>query len=184
MGMNKKGCQVHTIGRKIITIHNNLVCVIGKARLTSAEIRSNMKKDDLKLYHSIQKNTQLAMNALNAVTERVYDKGLSVEMSREFMTFADIHNRALRELTREKEEGYRNSQVQEVLQRSGLQMSTLFDSSTTHVADVLIQENSKGVTDIWRSMKNCENAGKTCMELAEELAGFEEKNMERLKKYL
>ncbi len=143
-----------------------------------------MKKDDLKLYHSIQRNAELAMSALDAVTERVYDKDLSVEMSREFMTFADIHNRALKELTKEKEEGYRNSQVQEVLKRSGLQMSTMLDSSTSHVADILIQENSKGVTDIWRNMKTYENAGKTCMELAEELAGFEEKNMERLKRYL
>ncbi len=143
-----------------------------------------MKKDDLKLYHSIQRNAGLAMSALDAVTERVYDKELSVEMSREFMAFADIHNRALKELTKEKEEGYRNSQVQEVLKRSGLQMSTMLDSSTSHVADILIQENSKGVTDIWRNMKTYENAGKTCMELAEELAGFEEKNMERLKRYL
>ena len=71
-----------------------------------------------------------------------------------------------------------------MLQRSGLQMSTLLDSSTSHVADILFQENSRGVTDIWRSMKNYEGAGKECMELAEELAGFEEKNMERLKKYL
>lgn len=143
-----------------------------------------MKKDDLRLYHSIQRNAGLAMSALDAVTERVYDKDLSVEMSREFMAFADIHNRALKELTKEKEEGYRNSQVQEVLKRSGLQMSTMLDSSTSHVADILIQENSKGVTDIWRNMKTYENAGKACMELAEELAGFEEKNMERLKRYL
>ena len=143
-----------------------------------------MKREDIKLYHHIQRNTQLAMNALDAVTERVYDKDLSVEMSREFITFADIHNRALKELTKEREEGYRNSQVQEVLQRSGLQMSTLLDSSTSHVADVLFQENSRGVSDIWITRKLYENVGKECMELAEELAGFEEKNMERLKKYL
>lgn len=143
-----------------------------------------MRKEDLKLYHSIQKNAGLAMNALDAVTERIYDKELSMEVSREFMTFADIHNRALKELTKEREEGYRNSQVQEVLKRSGLQMSTMLDSSTSHVADVLIQENSKASTDIWKSMKGCENAGRACMELAEELAVFEEKNIVRLKKYL
>lgn len=143
-----------------------------------------MKKKDVKLYHHIQRNARLAMNALDAVTERVYDKDLSVEMSREFITFADIHDRALKELTKGSEEGYRASQVQEVLQRSGLQMSTLLDASTSHVADLLFQVSSKGVTDIWKGMKACEGAGKECMELAEELAGFEEKNMERLKKYL
>ena len=100
------------------------------------------------------------------------------------MMFADIQNRALKELTNNEAEGYRTSQVQEVLQRSGLQVSSLLDSSTTHVADMLIQENSKGVTELCRSMKQNENASRQCRELAEELEGFEEKNMERLKKYL
>ena len=100
------------------------------------------------------------------------------------MMFVDIQNRALKELTNNEAEGYRTSQVQEVLQRSGLQVSSLLDSSTTHVADMLIQENSKGVTELCRSMKQNENASRQCRELAEELEGFEEKNMERLKKYL
>ena len=158
------------------------ICV-APSRKRSGKGKS-MKKEDVKLYHHIQRNTQLAMNALDAVTERVYDKELSVEMSREFVTFADIHNRALRELKKERVEGFRNSQVQEVLQKSGLQMSTMLDSSTSHIADILFQENSRGVTDIWKNMKTYGDAGKACMELAEELAGFEEKNMERLKKYL
>ena len=143
-----------------------------------------MKKEDIKLYHQIQKNTQKVMNAIDALTEKIYDKNLSVEASREFMMFADIQNRALKELTNNEAESYRTSQVQEVLQRSGLQVSSLLDSSTTHVADMLIQENSKGVTELCRSMKQNENASRQCRELAEELEGFEEKNMERLKKYL
>ena len=124
------------------------------------------------------------MNAIDTLTETIYDKNLTVEASREFMMFADIQNRALKELTNNEAEGYRTSQVQEVLQRSGLQVSSLLDSSTTHVADMLIQENSKGVTELCRSMKQNENASRQCRELAEELEGFEEKNMERLKKYL
>ena len=143
-----------------------------------------MKKEDVKLYHQIQKNTQKVMNAIDTLTEKIYDKNLSVEASREFMMFADIQNRALKELTNNEAEGYRTSQVQEVLQRSGLQVSSLLDSSTTHVADMLIQENSKGVTELCRSMKQNENASRQCRELAEELEDFEEKNMERLKKYL
>ena len=143
-----------------------------------------MKKEDVKLYHQIQKNTQTVMNVIDTLTEKIYDKNLSVEASREFMMFADIQNRALKELTNNEAEGYRTSQVQEVLQRSGLQVSSLLDSSTTHVADMLIQENSKGVTELCRSMKQNENASRQCRELAEELEGFEEKNMERLKKYL
>ena len=55
-----------------------------------------MKREDIKLYHHIQRNTQLAMNALDAVTERVYDKDRPAEMSRALITFADMHHRALK----------------------------------------------------------------------------------------
>ena len=145
---------------------------------------SDLRKEDIRLYHQIQKNTQRIMSSIDTLTEKIYDKDLSVEASREFMMFADIQNRALKELTNNKVEGYRPSQVQDTLHRSGLQVSSILDNSTCHMADMLIQQNSKGVTELCHCMKQNENASKQCMELAEELEGFEEKNMERLKKYL
>lgn len=143
-----------------------------------------MNKEDVRLYKQIQENAQTLMCAIDTLTEKIYDKNLSVEASREFMTFADIQNRALKKLTEDKEEGYKNSQMQDVIHRSGLQMGSLLDGSTSHVADMMIQENSKNVAKLYKNMRQEENASKECMELAEELAGFEENNMQRLKQYL
>ena len=73
-----------------------------------------MEKEEIRLYHQIQKNTQMMLDTLDVVNERIYDKNLSIEASREFMTFADINNRALKELTDASIEGYSMSGVQEV----------------------------------------------------------------------
>ena len=99
------------------------------------------------------------------------------------MTFADINNRALKELTDASIEGYSMSGVQEVLHRSGIQIGSIVDNSTTHMADMLIQEQNREVTDLYQKMRHSK-ADSKALELAKELAVFEEKNMERLKKYL
>lgn len=142
-----------------------------------------MEKEEIRLYHQIQKNTQMMLDTLDVVNERIYDKNLSIEASREFMTFADINNRALKELTDASIEGYSMSGVQEVLHRSGIQIGSIVDNSTTHMADMLLQEQNREVNDLYQKMRHSK-ADSKALELAKELAVFEEKNMERLKKYL
>ena len=56
-------------------------------------------------------------------------------------------------------------------------------NSTTHMADMLLQEQNREVTDLYQKMRHSKPDSKA-LELAKELAVFEEKNMERLKKYL
>ncbi|MBE5853323.1 MAG: hypothetical protein E7299_10315 [Lachnospiraceae bacterium] len=142
-----------------------------------------MDKDEIRLYHQIQKNTQMMLDTLDVINERIYDKNLSIEASREFATFADISNRALKELTEASVEGYAMPGVQEVLHRSGIQIGTIVDNSTTHMADMLMQEQNREVNDLYRKMKASREDSKATI-LAKELAGFEEKNIERLKNYL
>jgi len=142
-----------------------------------------MKKEDVRLYHQIQKNTQTLMDTLEIMNARIYDKNLSMEASREFMTFADINNRALKALTEASIEGYSTSGVQDILHRSSVQIGSIVDNSTTHVADMLIQEQSREVADVYRKMKHS-NEDSASTQLAKELVIFEEKNIERLKQYL
>ena len=40
------------------------------------------------------------------------------------------------------------------------------------------------ITDMWKTINHNENAGNVSLEIAKELMDFEEKNIERLKKYL
>lgn len=143
-----------------------------------------MKKEEVKLLYNVQKNAQMGMTAIDAITEKIHDKNLAMEVSREYITFSDINNRALQNLSNHNESGFRTSQIQDVMVKSGVQMNTMLDTSTSHLADMLIQGNTKGVTDVCRSMHLYESAGKEAVELAKELSDFEEKSIERLKKYL
>ena len=67
---------------------------------------------------------------------------------------------------------------------TSIQANTLLNTSTEHVADLMIQGNAKGITDLMKAVKANRGARKEYCELAEEIMDFEEKNIERLKSYL
>ena len=67
---------------------------------------------------------------------------------------------------------------------TSIQANTLLNTSTEHVADLMIQGNTKGITDLMKAVKANKGAKKEYYELAEELMDFEEKNIAQLKSYL
>ena len=66
----------------------------------------------------------------------------------------------------------------------GIQMNTLLNASTSHLADMMIQGNTKGIVDLMKAVKSNQSVQKEYYEIAQELMDFEEKNIEKLKAYL
>lgn len=60
----------------------------------------------------------------------------------------------------------------------------MLNISTDHVADMVIQGNTRGIADLLKVKHNNKNVGSYANELAEELMDFEEENIERLKRFL
>ena len=44
-----------------------------------------MRSDDAKVLREVQRNTKMAMKAIDTISDRVYDDDLSVHMARESM---------------------------------------------------------------------------------------------------
>lgn len=63
-------------------------------------------------------------------------------------------------------------------------MNTLFNTSTSHLAELMIQGSNRGITQMCKVLNHNPQAAAMSMELAKELMDFEEKNIHILKKYL
>ena len=66
----------------------------------------------------------------------------------------------------------------------GVKMNTMLNTSTSHIAELLIRGSNRGITNIWRAMNLYPDSHNMTEELAKEFVDFEEKNIERLKKFL
>lgn len=143
-----------------------------------------MRNDDIKILQEVQKNAGMAMKAIEVINSKVYDDDLSVQISRQGMEYSDIYNKAAAQLLEGKAKNYQSSGLQEIMMKGAIMGNTVFDNSTGHIAEMMIQGSNRGLTDMWKVINHYENAGAASMEIAKELMDFEEKNIEKLKKYL
>ena len=135
-----------------------------------------MKKDDREILKEIQKNTDMAIRAIDTISEKVHDDELRQELSKEKLLYSVIQNKATDRLQSERAEGYHGSTVQELLLKGGIQMNTLTNCSTSKIAELMIQGSNRGITSMWKSINHHQNSGSTSMEIARELVDFEEKS--------
>lgn len=145
---------------------------------------NRMKNDDVRVLQEVQKNTKMAMKAIDAISEKIYDDNLSMQVARESMKYADLYNKATDRLLTGKAASYKETGYQDIMLKGAVRANTMLNTSTSHLAEMLIQGSNRGLTSMWKAINHHENAGNISMEVAKELMDFEEKNIERLKQYL
>lgn len=143
-----------------------------------------LRNDDVKILQEVQRNTGMAMKALDAISPKIYDDDLSMQVARETMKYSEIYNAATDKLLSGGAASYRSTGFEDVMLKGSVRANTMLNPSTSHIAELLIQGSNRGLTSMWKAINHHEKAGDPSMEMAKELMDFEEKNIERLKHYL
>ncbi len=143
-----------------------------------------MKSQEVRVYREIQRNTEMGMKAIDAVSAKVYDDQLAMQMSRQSLKYSELHNEATRELINAKAEPYRGNYLSDVKLRAGLNYNTLLNTSTSHIAELMIRESNNGIVEMEKALKHNEEAGEKTVSLARELIALEERHIATLKDYL
>lgn len=143
-----------------------------------------MKKDDVELLREIQKNTEMGMHALEVMENKVYDDSMALMLARESFKYGEIHDRARAQLLAANQRPEPENKVNRMMLTAAIQGNTIFNASTSHLAELMIRGSNMGLSDLWKAMNHNPQAGDKTVELAKELMDFEENNIKELKKYL
>ena len=143
-----------------------------------------MKKDDQEILKEVQKNSGMAINAIDTISEKVHNDELLQELSRERLLYSMIQNKATDKLQSEHSEGYHSSAIEDMMLKGGIQINTFTNCSTSKIAELMIQGSNRGLMSMWKSMNHHQNSGNISLEVAKELMAFEEKSINRLKEFL
>lgn len=143
-----------------------------------------MTSQEIAIYREIQKNTEMAMKAIDTISDKVYDDALAMQLSRQTLKYSEIHNAASKQLVAGKAEYYRSGALADAVLRTGLHYNTLLNTSTGHIAELMIKNSTNGILEMEKALKHNENAGERPTALARQLIECEEKNVARLKQYL
>ena len=143
-----------------------------------------MTSQEAVVYREIQRNTETAIKAIDTISGKVYDDDFALQISKQSLKYAEIHNEASRQLMAAKADRYQSSALSDALLKTGIHYNTMLNTSTGHIAEMMIKGSNNGILEMEKVLKHNEKAGERPMALAQQLIDFEERNIERLKKYL
>ena len=153
-------------------------------RFRSGKESQCMKSDDAAMLREVQKKSSTALKAIQAISEYVDNADLSRMLFGQSKIIENIRNRAVESLMEGGEQVRQESIVSQTLVSSSIHMNTMLNTSTSHIAELMIKNHQKGVTGMWRAMNRYDTATDRSVELAQELADFEESCIERMRPYL
>ena len=130
------------------------------------------------------RNARMGREAINVVIGKVEDDDLALDLNRQACKFVQMEEKMQKEYQKAREMPPEENIINKTTLWGGIQMNTLLNASTEHLADLMIQGNTRGITDLMKVVKANKSVQKEYYELAQELMDFEEKNIEKLKAYL
>lgn len=125
----------------------------------------------------------MAVNAIDTLMGKVYNQEFAYELASQKNRFQEFERKAEAGLWQHGLMA-RKAILDKAMLWGAIQANTMLNISTPHVADMMIQGNTRGIAELMKVKHNNKNTGSFANELAEELMDFEEENIERLKRFL
>ncbi|MCM1217850.1 MAG: hypothetical protein NC331_16340 [Lachnospiraceae bacterium] len=148
------------------------------------QMGEKMTPQEIKIYREIQRNADMAMKAIDTIADKVEDEGLSLQISRQSLEYSELHNEAVKQLIEAKTRPFQSSHLSDAMLKTGLRYNTMLNTSTSHLAELLIRENNNGILEMEKVLKANGRAGEKSTALARQLIESEEKSVRSLKEYL
>jgi len=141
-------------------------------------------KEDINALDEIHKGSCMGMDAINFVLDKVEDESLKKELDSEYKEYKDI-NEKIESIYPNYNDGrpHETSVINKAMTWSGIEMRTMTDDSTSHLAELLLQGVNMGVIE-GRRILNKKKINKEVESIVSDYVTMQEKNVETLKKYL
>ncbi len=138
------------------------------------------------LSEAIYKNVRMGSDLTLTLLPKVKNEKLKAEMSEQLGEYEQFSAKAKTLIKRKGDEAKEESPLSKWMAKMGITMNTLADSTSSHIAEMMIQGSTMNITDLLRNIHESEDECGGCDEiaLARDIVKFEEKNIEKMKAYL
>lgn len=143
-------------------------------------------KKTAEVLQSVYKNVKMASDSILNLMPKVKDEKLKSDLTVQLSAFEAFASRTAKLLADEgvkpEEEGF----MTKTMAKWGSMMNTMCDSTSTHLAEMMVEGATMGVNDMLRVLREAENsnASESALRLARDVCAFEEKVVEDMRAYL
>lgn len=148
------------------------------------EVKEKREVTEEYFLSEIYKNVKMGADSIINLLPSVKDDNLRSMMTMQLDGYEKYAARAAKALEERGIKAKEENLFTRVSARMGMAINTMIDSTTGHIAEMMIGGSNMGITDMTKLLNGCEPGATEAMRLAREVVAFEEHNLELLKRYL
>lgn len=137
-----------------------------------------------KLLEEICQSANTGVYSINTLLPKVQNSRISDELMSHRSKLEEIARAAQQLMLDRRIEPDKTGAISKMGIWTGVQMNTMMDSSPSHIADMVIQGDTMGITKMTRELNQSAVEDPRIRQLGEELVNTQRRNIEILKKYL
>lgn len=135
------------------------------------------------LLQAIYKNVKMASDSLLNLMPKVQDEKLKSDMTVQLSAYEAFASRAAKLLAEEGVKPMEEGMITKMGAKMGMMMNTMRDSTSSHLAEMLVEGATMGVNDMLKQIRESENttASESALRLARDVCSYEEKTINDIK---
>lgn len=138
---------------------------------------------EVELYEEIYKGCKMGGESVVNILTKVTDEGMKTELTRQLTRYEELAARAREALLQRNKTPTEEGILTRVSAKMGVAMNTMIDATSSHIAQMIMEGCTMGVTDLMKNMR-LHGEDSEAYALAREVVDFEEDCYERMKQYL
>ena len=134
----------------------------------------------------LYKNMKMGSDSIINLMPKVDGKELRQELTAELNRYEELSKEIAKEIYNGGEEPKEENILAKLGAKMGMAMNTMMDSTDSHIAQMMIEGATMGITENTKLIHEYENkhCSERSLKLARETVSFMEDSVERMKKYL
>ena len=140
--------------------------------------------DDVKLLNFIYQNSQMGVETIDQLEKIVEDKNFKRYLKEKYEGYCKIHKDAKEKFNSHGYDEKGISSFEKLRTYLMINMQTLTDKSTTHIAEMMMIGSTMGIVSAIRNLNDYSNADNDIIKLMETLKAFEEKSYHDLQVFI
>lgn len=135
------------------------------------------------LLQAIYKNVKMASDSILNLMPKVTDEKMKSDMTVQLSAYEAFASRAAKLLGEEGVKPMEEGMMTRMSAKVGMAMNTMKDSSSSHLAEMLVEGATMGVNDMLKQIRESENttASEGALRLARDVCQYDEKTIEDIK---
>ena len=140
----------------------------------------------LKLLEAMYKNVKMGADSIIDILPKVGDENMRSELTSELERYEKFAKEIETSILNMGEEAKDQGIMAKLGTKMSVAMNTIMDSTTSHIAEMMIQGGTMGISDATKLLREYENTAcsEEALNIARRIIKYEEETVERLKKFL